>query len=121
VFASQPTNLEVPPNSHIRRANPRAQTTDPERRIYRRGYPLIVATPQATLQRGLLFIAFARTLSSQAEFIMRAWLKNTNFPEPNTGIDPILALETQVLCGGYYFIPPVAEPSQPWNWVIPGV
>jgi deferrochelatase/peroxidase EfeB len=121
VFAGDPTNAEVPPNSHIRRANPRAKPEDPDRRVFRRGYPLIIASPQGTLQRGLLFIAFGRTLSSQAEFIMRAWLKNSDFPQPNSGIDPILALETQVLCGGYYFVPPVADRGQPWNWVVPGV
>jgi hypothetical protein len=52
---------------------------------------------------------------------MRAWLKNANFPEPNSDIDPILKLETQVLAGGYYFVPPVATPSQQWNWQLPGV
>ena len=120
-FATSPTNVEVPLNSHIRRSNPRALATDPLHRILRRGYPLILASAQGTLQRGLLFVAFGRSLSSQAEFIMRAWLKNTNFPVPNSGIDPILALETQVLAGGYYFVLPVADPTQPWNWQVPGL
>lgn len=121
LFAADATNLNVAPNSHIRRANPRAEITDPGRRIFRRGYPLMIGSPQGSIERGLLFIAFARSISTQAEFIMRAWLKNTNFPEPNSGIDPLLALETQVIAGGYYFVPPVSDPSQPWNWVIPGL
>lgn len=121
VFATDPNNTTVPPNSHIRRANPRALPTDPERRIFRRGYPIMLGTPTGTLERGLLFIAFGRSLSTQAEFIMRAWLKNTNFPEPNSGVDPLLAMESSVLAGGYYFVPPVADPSQPWNIQIPGV
>jgi len=120
-FAADPTNVLVPPNSHIRRSNPRALPTDPDRRIFRRGYPLIAATTQGTLERGLLFVAFARSLSTQAEFIMRAWLKNPDFPVPGSGVDPILGNEAQVLAGGYYFVPPVADPPQPWNWRIPGV
>lgn len=120
-FAANPANLQVPTNSHIRRANPRALPTDPERRVFRRGYPIITGTPQGTLTRGLLFIAFGRSLSTQVEFIMRAWLKNPNFPEPNTGPDPLLSIETGVLAGGYYFVPPVVDPDEPWNIQLPGV
>lgn len=119
-FEANPANVAVPANSHIRRANPRALPTDTLRRIFRRGYPIIAANPAGALQRGLLFVAYARTLSTQAEFIMRAWLKNPNFPAPNNDIDPLLKIET-VLTGGYYFVPPVARPDQPWNWVIPGI
>ncbi|MDA8047552.1 MAG: Dyp-type peroxidase [Actinomycetota bacterium] len=125
-FAANPALTAVPPNSHIRRANPRRpQSTDTNRRIFRRGYPLIVANNSGTLQRGLLFIAFGRTLSTQVDFIMKAWLKNPNFPVPNAGIDPLLNLEvqaspgiSQVIAGGYYFVPPVSDPDQPWAWKL---
>jgi deferrochelatase/peroxidase EfeB len=120
-FATNSADTQVPPNSHIRRANPRALPTDPQRRVFRRGYPIMVGAPEGTLQRGLLFIAFGRSLSTQVEFIMRAWVKNPNFPEPNSGMDPLLAFETAVLAGGYYFVPPVADPTQPWNIQLPGV
>lgn len=120
-FAADPANVTVPPNSHIRRANPRALPTDTLRRIFRRGYPIISPNPTGTLQRGLLFVAFARSLSTQAEFIMRAWLKNPNFPTSGSDIDPLLKIESGVLAGGYYFAPPVAKPDQPWNWIIPGI
>jgi deferrochelatase/peroxidase EfeB len=120
-FAQNPTETAVPFNSHIRRSNPRAQPSDAFRRIFRRGYPLILPTSNGTLQRGLIFLAYGRSLSSQAEFIMRAWLKNKDFPEPNSGVDPILVLESVVVSGGYYFVPPVQAPDQPWNWQIPGV
>ena len=120
-FVAQPTSVAVPANSHIRRANPRAEASDALRRIFRRGYPLILASAQGTLERGHLFVAYGRTLSSQVEFIMRAWVKNPNFPQPNSGVDPLLALETQVFAGGYYFVPPVTEADQPWNWSIPGL
>jgi deferrochelatase/peroxidase EfeB len=121
VFATDATNVSVPGNSHIRRANPRALVDDVLRRIFRRGYPIMLQSAQGTMERGLLFLAYGRTLSTQAEFIMRAWLKNQNFPEQNSGVDPLLASETQVLAGGYYFIPPVAGPGERWNFQLPGV
>lgn len=124
-FAANPADTAVPPTSHIRRANPRAQATDADRRIFRRGYPLIVANASGSLQRGLLFIAFGRTLSTQVDFVMKAWLKNPNFPLPNAGIDPLLKLEmqaspgvSQVIAGGYYFVPPLADPTRPWSWKL---
>jgi hypothetical protein len=41
-FQANPTNVNVPLNGHVRRANPRAEPDDPERRIFKRGYPLMV-------------------------------------------------------------------------------
>jgi deferrochelatase/peroxidase EfeB len=119
-FATTPGNTAVPLNSHIRRANPRAQTSDALRRFFRRGYPLMVGSTTGSLQRGLLFVAFARSISTQVEFVLQAWLKNPDFPQPGNGIDPILQLDS-VLCGGYYFVPPVTDPNQPWSYAIPGV
>lgn len=118
LFSATPSNVSVPLTSHIRRANPRGLATDAQRRIFRRGYPLMTPNFQGTLQRGLLFIAFGRSLSTQVEFIMRAWLKNPNFPTANAGIDPLLTLDHAVT-GGYYFVLPVATPSQPWKWALP--
>ena len=127
-FAADPSDTAVPANSHMRRANPRNQAThDEDRRIFRRGYPLIIAPSSGTLQRGLIFISFARSLSTQVDFIMKAWLKNLDFPGPGMGIDPLLQNETQtspgtsqVLAGGHFFVPPI-ENGEPWNWVIPGI
>jgi deferrochelatase/peroxidase EfeB len=121
LFATNASDARVPLDSHIRRANPRAQPSDALRRIFRRGYPLMLGSAQGTLQRGLLFIAFGRSLSSQAEFIVQGWLKNPNFPQPNAGVDPLLSQETSVVAGGFYFVPPVADPDQPWTFVIPGL
>jgi deferrochelatase/peroxidase EfeB len=125
-FGSAPANDQVPPDSHIRRANPRSQSSDANRRLFRRGYPLIVPSTSGTLQRGLLFLAFARSLSTQVDFIMKAWLKNPNFPLPGSGVDPLLQHELQaspgvssVLAGGYYFVPPLVSAGQPWNWSLP--
>jgi Dyp-type peroxidase family len=120
-FAATPTNVTVPPNSHLRRANPRALPTDTDRRIFRRGYPMILPASNGTVQRGLLFLAYSRTITTQTEFILAAWLKNPNFPEQNAGIDPLLQLEVSVLAGGNYFVPAVLNPDEPWNWNLPGI
>jgi hypothetical protein len=50
---------------------------------------------------------------------MRAWLKNQDFPVPQSGVDPIFAFENAVLAGGCYVVAPIGDPSQPWNFVIP--
>lgn len=118
-FASDPTGAKVPLIAHIRKANPRTGPTDASRRIFRRGYPLIAAGAVGKLQRGLIFISFSRTLSTQPEFILKAWLRNPDFPVPGAGLDPLLQFDTSVLAGGYYFIPAVSGPREPWTWVLP--
>jgi Dyp-type peroxidase family len=67
---------------------------------------------------GLVFVAFARTITTQFEFITRGWTTNPDFPRPGTGIDALRQFE-RVLCGGYFFAPPLARANQPWSWVVP--
>jgi deferrochelatase/peroxidase EfeB len=118
-YAQHQEDLRVPLASHVRKSNPRRSPEDPARRVFRRGYPLIEPAAGG-LQRGLLFIAFARTISTQFEFIMRGWIKNPNFPQPNTGVDHLLSrFEKEVLCGGYYFAPPLSRVREPWSWIVP--
>jgi deferrochelatase/peroxidase EfeB len=117
-FATNQQNVTVPLTSHVRKANPRGSTDDENRRIFRRGYPLIVGSPKG-LDRGLLFIAYGRTISTQFEFIFRAWMRNANFPAPNTGADALFAFESEVLCGGYYFVPPLSDPCDASSWLLP--
>ncbi len=116
-FASHPEDERVAINAHIRKVNPRGPD-DAGRRIFRRGYPLIDPAP-GELQRGLVFICFARTISTQFEFIVRGWINNPNFPRPNAGVDRLRAFESRVLCGGYFFVPPLEHPTLPWSWLLP--
>ncbi len=117
-FKDDKTNLGVPVKAHIRKANPRGPE-DEDRRIFRRGYPLI-APGVGELQRGLIFIAFARTISTQFEFIVRAWIRNENFPFPGAEVDPLFSkVGETILGGGYYFVPPLEHKSRPWTWVLP--
>ena len=118
-FAADQSNTTVPFDAHIRKANPR-RDGDSDRRIFRRGYPLI-ASSDGGLQRGLAFICFARTISTQFEFIYRAWIKNPDFPQPGAGTDRLLftTLTEQIMAGGYYFAPPIQHSTEPWSWIIP--
>jgi Dyp-type peroxidase family len=119
-FEADQANVVVPLDAHVRKANPRRSDEDKQRRLLRRGYPLIGAR-DGGMTRGLAFVSFARSTSTQFEFIVRAWLRNPDFPSPAAGDDRLLfhALQEQVLCGGYYFVPPIAHRRQPWSWVLP--
>jgi deferrochelatase/peroxidase EfeB len=115
-FAADPTGATTPLTAHIRKANPRGPG-DADRRIFRRGYPLITAATTG-LELGLVFVCFARTITTQFEFITRAWTTNPNFPAPGTGVDSLRAFE-HVLAGGYFFVPPLQTATQPWTWALP--
>jgi len=117
-FATDPDGATTPLASHVRKANPRGGADDLKRRIFRRGYPLISDSPQLGSQRGLVFICFGRTIAAQFEFITRAWTANPDFPRPGTGQDALRAIEA-VLCGGYFFVPPLRNANKPWSWVLP--
>ncbi len=115
-FAANPADVQVPLNAHVRKANPRT-AADLPRRIFRRGYPLLDGAVEET-RRGLIFICFARSISTQFEFITRAWTTNDNFPSPGAGVDPLRNYEA-VLCGGYFFVPPITATNRPWTWLLP--
>lgn len=111
------------PASHTLKANPHRPTNpdDEQRRFLRRGYPLIRPYGNG-LGIGLLFIAFGRSLTTQVEFVRRAWINNPNFPTAGAGQDALLfggAVNTRLLVGGFYFAPPLSKASDPTSWVVP--
>lgn len=116
-FATNPELTAVALDAHIRKANPRGPG-DEQRRIYRRGYPLYEGGDGA-IRRGLVFLCYGRTLSTQFEFITCGWTTNPNFPAPGTGVDLLRAFDSDVLAGGYYFVPPLDDHRHPWSWHIP--
>lgn len=116
-FETNRADERVAVDSHVRKANPRSPE-DLDRRIFRRGYPLIAADATG-IKRGLVFVAFGRSISTQFEFIFRAWMRNSNFPREGAGQDRLFAFEDSVIAGGYYFVPPLARSSQPWSWILP--
>lgn len=115
-FAAEPDRARTPLATHIRKVNPRGPGAE-LRRIFRSGYPSILPSTSG-LQLGLAFVCFARTITTQFEFITRAWTTNPNFPRPNAGVDLFRQFEV-VLGGGYYFVPPLEKASQPWSWIVP--
>jgi deferrochelatase/peroxidase EfeB len=116
-FAADPSGSATPLTAHIRKANPRGPD-DTSRRIFRRGYPLVLPTTDGT-KRGLVFTCFGRTITTQFEFITRGWTTNPNFPTPNAGVDAFRQFEAVVLSGGYFFVPPLSNAEHPWSWVVP--
>jgi deferrochelatase/peroxidase EfeB len=115
-FTGNQGDLRVALAAHVRKANPR-RPEDLPRRVFRRGYPL-VTTGLEGMQRGLVFICFGRSISTQFEFIERAWLNNPSFPEATTGVDLLRQFES-VLCGGYFFVPATRNARHPWSWILP--
>lgn len=84
------TGLTCPRWAHIRKVNPRDETTpDPTgdasglHRMLRRGIPFGPPfDPQETVptERGLHFFAVVGDIARQFEFVQRQWLDNANFP-----------------------------------------
>lgn len=86
-FASDKAAPGVAVNAHIRKANPRGGDEDEKRRFFRRGYPLI-GPGVGELQRGLIFISFGRSITTQFEFVVRAWIRNNDFRSPGRESTP---------------------------------
>jgi Dyp-type peroxidase family len=92
--AADPDGLLCPLGAHIRKVNPRDQTTDlgisertPPRSILRRG--ITYATKEG--DKGLLFVAYQSSIVDQFEFLMRQWVNKPDTPRSMAGHDPILA------------------------------
>lgn len=94
-YKAEPFNddegVKTPRFAHIRKANPRDETTpdptDPiaRHRMVRRGVPFGPPLPEGAttddgVARGLHFLCFVADLARQFEFVQREWLSNPNFP-----------------------------------------
>jgi Dyp-type peroxidase family len=79
-FSTDPDGAIVPLQSHIRRANPRAEVLGlPPPRLMRRGMsygPNVAEAPHAT-DRGLVFMAYCASLAEQFETVQR-WINGGN-------------------------------------------
>lgn len=107
-YASDPLGLRCPFAGHIRKTNPRSDTSDSKTHLMaRRGIPygsrhgvvdnvLVDDTDKPTGDVGLLFMAYQSSLENQFEFTQQSWANNAGFarplalPGPATGIDPII-------------------------------
>jgi Dyp-type peroxidase family len=94
--------VTCPLAAHIRKINPRDETTDQgdstrtlKHRIIRRGIPYgdayDPAKPGSDRQdRGLLFIAYQSSIEGQFEFLQRTWANVFDAPRTAAGVDPII-------------------------------
>ena len=99
-YDNDAAGLKCPFQSHIRKTNPRLSATgktELRHRIARRGIPyggtLVESDKLEDLPetgRGLLFFCYQADIFEQFEFIQRTWSNFSNFPKPNTGIDPVV-------------------------------
>jgi Dyp-type peroxidase family len=112
-YATDPNGSVVPLAAHVRKANPRDETTNHAgladtltHRIIRRGIPFGTSLPPGTPatdpaanppypnDRGLFFVCYQSSIARQFEFMQRHWANNPNFPTTGAGQDPITAQTT---------------------------
>lgn len=108
-YSNDAEALKCPFHAHIRKTNPRGDTTrefgvpiDEERkhRVVRRGitygdrnrhpnaFQALDDLPVGGV--GLLFMCFQSSLSEQFVFMQQSWANSEGFVRPDTGIDPII-------------------------------
>jgi Dyp-type peroxidase family len=98
-----PIGLACPVSAHIRKVNPRDQSTEMgaaaetlTRRLLRRGLPFgpPLADPRAPDphhgNRGLLWISYQTSIERQFEFLATSWMNATNRPRTPEGRDMII-------------------------------
>jgi Dyp-type peroxidase family len=90
-----PDGQICPLAAHIRKVNPRDQTTDvgvadrtPTRYLLRRG----ITYSTGAKDKGLIFVAYQSSIDDQFEFLMGAWVNQAEAPRAHAGHDPILSL-----------------------------
>lgn len=96
---ADPLGSVCPFSAHIRKVNPRDQTTDLAlpadtlaKQMLRRGIPY--GKPfdeEPTGQRGLLFMSYQTSIDGQFRQLMQRWVKTADAPKAPSSIDPIIA------------------------------
>jgi Dyp-type peroxidase family len=75
--------------------------------------------------RGLLFLAYQTSIERQFEFVTNAWVNNPNFPDPDSGHDPILGQSQDPTTRDRTMVFQAENPVNdakiplPTDWVIP--
>jgi deferrochelatase/peroxidase EfeB len=89
--SADPYELRCPVSSHLRKVNPRGDTSnlanERSRRIARRG--ITYGIQGADAEVGLLFQCCQSSLEDQFEFIQATWSNRTGRPSGSAGIDPV--------------------------------
>lgn len=114
-----------PLGAHIRKVNPRDDATDlgnPERTlqkmILRRGITFDCSfDPAPSDDRGLLFLSYQSSITSQFEFLMTDWVNREEKPVGGAGHDPILAQGSNREIHLTLAAEPITVPI-PGSWVV---
>jgi Dyp-type peroxidase family len=94
-----------PVAAHVRKAGPRGVLHD-ETKIFRRGVPYLTLKEDGSIDAGLQFVSFQRSLAAFA-VIFERWMANLNFPTEGAGQDALLADGLITLeKSGFFFVPP---------------
>ncbi len=86
---------------------------------------IILGNEPSEQDRGLLFLAYQTSIERQFEFVTNAWVNNPNFPDPNSGHDPILGQSQDAATRERTMVIQAENPAQndkrklPTDWVIP--
>jgi deferrochelatase/peroxidase EfeB len=101
--------------SHIHRANQNRGSAETEAglRMFRQGYDFFEGFDDGAPTVGLNFVSFQRDLASFHHVLhLQRWLGDANFGGPTAGTPEDRASSTfvRVLAGGFYAVPPVAQP-----------
>lgn len=114
-YAADPNGAQCPFHAHVRKMNPRGETSPPpattdaelRHRITRRGVPYGTEADALNDQpAGLLFMCYQRNIAHQFEFLQQSWANNAGFlfGHGTVGLDPII--------GQGNSRPPLTFPSQ---------
>ncbi len=105
-FEDDLDGTRVPLAAHIRKTYPRDQPTDDggeedtqTHRLLRRGIPFGPSYVEGSSasdaafprDRGLLFLAYQWSIERQFEHVQRRWVNDPDFPEDDSGQDPVIA------------------------------
>jgi Dyp-type peroxidase family len=103
--------------SHIHRANPNRNIadSDEDNRIFRQGYEFLESVTDGGLRVGLNFVSYQRSLNRLTNILnIPGWLGNVNFGgpvSPQLG-EPRPISFLSIIAGGFYAVPPKADPTQ---------
>ncbi len=102
-FAGDTEGRKCPLHSHIRKTNPRGETTtetleeERGRRLVRRGVPYGERGGSGPV--GLLFLSYQADFAGQFEFQQSLWANTLGFLRANTGLDPVIGQGTPLSQG----------------------
>jgi Dyp-type peroxidase family len=107
-YAGDSQGLRCPLHAHIRKVHPRRQdglkplivrrgVTYDERPKESKADPSGKNWPSTGV--GILFMCYQKNIRENFEFIQREWASNPDFPQPETGVDPIIGRPKTVEAG----------------------